>query len=99
MGVGIVLDPDGGAHRFRLITGDADVVTAADRSSGVFAFPAGVCLCLHLRSAHLVLRVTMDTEAAGLKLSLAVTCTPHMLTDRETGRYRWRASGAAITVV
>lgn len=68
---------DGGAHRFQLITGDADVITAAER---LFTFRACVCPCVHLRSTHLILCVTMDTEAAGLKLSPAVTL--HMLTDR-----------------
>lgn len=75
VGVAIVLDLDGGAHRFPLITGDADVITAAARQQQrLFTCRACVCLCSHLRSTHLIPCVTMDTEAAGLKVLLAVIC-------------------------
>lgn len=68
------------------------------------------CMCLpalavcqlfrtHLNSTHLIFHVTMDTEAAGLKLSPPALCTPRMLTDREKELYRGRFGDVDVGVM
>lgn len=84
------------------------MITAADRSSRQMFTAACVCLRslsanyslrTHLNSAHLIFHVTMDTEAASLKLSPPVLCTPRTLTDREKELYRRRCGDVEVGVM